>query len=195
VSLDTPRVLLRPPSPADYEYLRMAEVLVLGPRWRHRGQTLSPEQFAREVWNGVLAQFLVTAKPDQDPVGWVQAFNADLANGHVEVALARLSPRPLSRAFVEGIVLFFSYLFDNWPLRKLYFHIAEFNLHHFENMIGRYLHLQGQLTEHLWAGGRTWDLFVFSLDRPTWADSALARRLAPIADGRADPIPATLPLR
>jgi len=141
---------------------------------------MSPDQFARELWVGVLAQFLVADKPAQNPVGWLSAFNADLMNGHVEVAIARLSRRPLSRAFVEGIVVFFSYLFDNWSFRKLYFHIAEFNLDPFANTMRRYLQVEGRLRDHLVAGGRTWDLVILSLERDTWARSALARRIAPL---------------
>jgi hypothetical protein len=50
-------VLLRPVSPEDYRFLRSADLGgELGVRWRYRGQTASPEQWAQNLWQSVLGK-------------------------------------------------------------------------------------------------------------------------------------------
>src|SRR5882724_4934050 len=59
-SLQGRTVYLRALTPNDYPHLHFAETSTeLAPRWRFRGSTPSPEQWAQASVQSVLAQFLV----------------------------------------------------------------------------------------------------------------------------------------
>src|SRR4051795_5512553 len=98
-------VHLRPVEPGDYLPLRRFELdLTLGPRWRHRGATPSPEAFAQALWSGVLTQYLVVANADDHVVGLVGAYQADLRAGTCFIGFARFDPRDRSPGLVEGVM-------------------------------------------------------------------------------------------
>ena len=80
-------VHLRPVEPTDYAALRRFELdLTLGPRWRHRGATPSPEAFVQALWSGVLALYLVESSHRREPVGLVSAYGHDLQSGFAWLA-------------------------------------------------------------------------------------------------------------
>lgn len=165
--LGTSTVALRPPVVDDYEFLRVAEIMWLGPRWRHRGVVASPEDYGRYLWAGVLSQYLVVRRRDYERLGIVSLFNADTQNGHAEVSVARFSKTP-SRDFLEAVAGFLDHVFDNWPFRKLYFHVAEFNLSQLSSGIGHYFQIEGRLLDYIWAGDRYYDLVIMAMDRAAW---------------------------
>lgn len=165
------RLMLYPVGAQHYDMLRVAEILTIGPNWRHRGAVVSPEAFPSRIWSGILDQFIIVRRDDDDTVGWLQCYNADMANGHAYVAAARLKRGNLSTDFAQGFVMFVDYLFDNWPLHKLYMEVGEFNLHFVEGGIGELFEIEGRLIDHLWAGERRWDMLILSTGRVTWQGS------------------------
>jgi RimJ/RimL family protein N-acetyltransferase len=162
-------ITLRPVRPADYDFIRSAELSDdLGLRWRHRGATPSPEAFAHALWAGVLAQFLVVANADHRVVGLVSAYDPDLRAGTCFVGFARFDPHDRSPGLVEAVLLLTDHLFAHWPFRKLYGETIEFNLADLGGVLGPLLVEEGRLREHVFAGGRHWDLCYLALYRDTW---------------------------
>lgn len=178
-------VSLYPVGPADYDMLRRAEISDdLGVSWRLSGSTPSPEAYVQSLWAGVLAQFLVVTNRDSRVLGLVAAYNADLSSGTCYVAFARFDTKDKSPAMVEGIVLFVDHLFSNWTFRKLYGESAGYNLGQLQTPIQRLLVEEGRLRDHVYAGGRYWDLHILALYRSTWDEwrSRLLPTSAPIED-------------
>ena len=162
-------VALRPIAPSDYEFLRTAELSEdLGPRWRLRGATPSPEVYAQTLWAGVTAQFAVVDRRSPTPLGVVALYNADHKHGTGWFAVADLSPGAGSTRVVQGAAIFLSYVFSTWNLRKLYVEASSFNLEQFKRVAGRLLVEEGRLHDHFFYAGQFWDLHHLAIYRDTW---------------------------
>lgn len=178
-------VRLRPPGHHDYELLRAAELSdALGPRWRHRGATPSPESFAQSLWAGVLAQHLVVDRRDGRPLGLVCAYGADLQSGTALVAFTRLDPADPGPRFGEGVFLFVDHLFTTWPFRKLCGESLAGNLDPFGSAVGSLLVEEGRWRSHVLVAGQHVDVVLLALWRDTWEHER--QRLLPRGGGEAD---------
>jgi RimJ/RimL family protein N-acetyltransferase len=162
-------VSLRPILHADYEPMMLAELSdALGPRWRHRGRTPSPDEFVRSMWTGVLAQFLVIDHASGMPVGVTSIYNADFNDGFAYFALAKFDPARPSRRLLEGAALFLDYAFANWPFRKLYAESIEENFEQFHSAVRWLFREEGRLRGHVFLEGHYTDTLVLALYRETW---------------------------
>lgn len=141
-------------------------------RFRLRGATPSPEAFGRLLWERVLCQFGVVQ--DGRVVGIVSAFEADMRNRHVHVAVVTRDDAPKG-AGMEGLVLLFDHLFAQFDLRKVYAEVLEPNSAAFLSGLGRLAAVEGRLVEHEFLGGRYHDLLVIAVTRARW--EAHAERL------------------
>lgn len=180
-SYATSAATLRPIIDSD---LNLAYLASLEPknshRWRYRGQTPSPEDFKRSVFApGILAQFaVVPATGAVTPaVGMVSAYDADLTNGYASVAFQRfhthsetvkLNAQPVRGLMIEGLLIFFQYLFDHFTFRKLYLEIPEYNISLFGESARDILIEEGRLKGHYYYGDRYWDLCIHALYRDRW---------------------------
>ncbi len=169
-------VLLRPIEPADFGPLYSIE---LSPeniyRWRFRASTPSPEQYARSLFEGVLASFVVESTDSGSIVGVVTCYNADLKNG--VAYLAALSAEVWRRrpAAIEGIELLIDYCFQNWQFRKLYLESPEYCQVEFASAPERLLREEARLVDHEFFDGRYWDRLILALHRTDW-ENDLRRR-------------------
>ena len=111
-------VSLRPIGFDDYEALRMAEFTSLGPGWRFSGTTPSPQTFMERIWQGVTVQLLCVRESDGEYLGWFQSYNTEPDQGITWLAAANFGGS--SSGFGLGMFLFLDYLFDTFPLRKVY---------------------------------------------------------------------------
>lgn len=162
-------VHLRPVEPADYAALRRFELdLTLGPRWRHRGSTPSPEAFVQSLWNGALAVYLVQGGHRPDPLGLVTAYGQDLQSGFAWVAAARFDPDDHPAPFLLGLQAFTDHLFATWPLRKLYAEVLAPNLAPFASAAGSLFEEEGVLRDHAYVEGRYVDQHLLALTRERW---------------------------
>lgn len=162
-------VALRPLGPGDYEFLRNAEVSEeLGPRWRFRGATPSPEMYAQSLWQGVTAQFVIVEAGSPRPIGLVSLYNVEHAQETAYFAVADLRTGGGATRVVQGAVLFLSYVFQVWNLRKVYVETYEYNLRQFASLKDRLLIEEGRLRDHFFLGGRYWDLVTLALYRDDW---------------------------
>lgn len=172
-------VYLRAITPADYSHLHQAETSeTIGPAWRFRGATPSPEQWAQTTWAGTVARFLVISRLTNAPVGVVAAHQASFQDGHAHISGARFedSRSPL---MVLGMVLFVDYVFTCWNFRKLYMEVPEYNFPQIASGLDRVFQLEGRLKDHTFLAGRHWDHLYLALYRESWAAATdRVRRLA-----------------
>ena len=174
-SLQGRTVFLRALTPNDYPHLHFAETSTeLAPRWRFRGSTPSPDQWAQATVQNVLAQFLVVERKGDRPLGTVTVFDQNFQDGHAHLAAGRVKPNEHSPAMMFGLALFLRYVFTCWNFRKLYMEVAEYNYEQFSSGAGRFFEVEGRLREHFYYGGRYWDKLILTLSRETFRDRAAA---------------------
>jgi RimJ/RimL family protein N-acetyltransferase len=171
------RVHLRPIVEADYGFLFALETdEEMGYRWRHRGETPSPEVFVRDLWMNALVQFVVCGNHDDEPIGHVFAYNANLRNGTAFCAMA-LAPGIKRKGWaLEAGALFIDYVFKLWDLRKLYGETLSFNYEQFAGGAGRVFKEEGRLGDHEYFDGQYWDLIMLALYRDEWFEHRRRRR-------------------
>jgi RimJ/RimL family protein N-acetyltransferase len=167
VRLEGNWVVLRPVVPADYEYLfELSMEQSARGRWRYYGHTPSPEQFNRSLWQDVVAQFCVWSKATGQRVGVCSAYRGDMRNGHIWLAAAFADDH--DGVALEGAVLFVQYLFDAYPLRKIYCEMPEVVEEDVGSAFRRVAQEEGRLTEHHYWMGRYWDWVYLAITRERW---------------------------
>jgi hypothetical protein len=163
-SLDGRHVYLRAVTPEDYRFLRLVETSSeLAPRWRFRGSTPSPEEWAQMTWAPVLAQFMVVARRRNEAIGIVAAYHANFQDGFAYVAAARFDPRSRSPLMVLGVAVFLQYVFSCWDLRKLYLEVPEYNYPQLASGHQRIFEIEGRLCQHSFLGGELWDQLILAI--------------------------------
>ena len=159
-------VFLKPVTPSDYPFLRMLETAgELAPRWRHRGATPSPEQWAQTLWSGVLVQFIVVGIESNKPIGRVVIYQPNFQDRYAYFAAMRFQPSDRSPLMILGISLFLRYVFAYWEFEKLYMEVPEYNFSQFASGLGRFFEIEGRLRGHLKIGDRSWDQLIVALYR------------------------------
>jgi RimJ/RimL family protein N-acetyltransferase len=139
----------------------------VGFRWRYRGSVPAYQQFEQhDMWNGILAQFLVESIQANQPAGHVMCYNPDLNLGHAYIGAAMIGKYLGSGIAAEPVRLFIDYLFDVWTLRKLYLEMPEFNFEQFASASDRGLHVEARLKGHDYYRGRRWDRLILAVYRP-----------------------------
>jgi hypothetical protein len=179
---------LRPVTPRDYELIQALELSTeLAFRWRFRGSTPSPEQWAQTLWRGVIAQYLVVSPGQQQPIGLVLAYNANFQDQYAYVAVARFESQTRSPVMILGFGIFIHYVFTCWPFRKLYLESSQYNYDQFASGMGRYFEVEARLRDHSFFGGQYWDQLTLAIYREPWM--RLGKRLlaveSPAGAGRA----------
>jgi RimJ/RimL family protein N-acetyltransferase len=169
--LEGRHVELRPITPEDYHWLQRAELSSeLAMRWRFRGATPGPEQWAQAIWTGALAQFLVIERRTGEPAGLVAIYRANFQHGHAALGAARFASAK-SPVMILGIALFLRYVFACWNFRKLYLELPEYNYSQFASGLGRIFEIEGRLREHNYFDGRLWDELLLAIYRDSWAEN------------------------
>lgn len=168
--LEGRHVLLRPITLDDYAWVQDAELSSeLSMRWRFRGSTPSPEQWAQAIWAGTLAQFLIVERQSEQPAGIVALYQANFQQGHASLAAAKFT-QTKSPAMILGIALFLRYVFACWNLRKLYMELPEYNYPQFSSGLGRIFEVEGRLREHTYFDGQLWDEVILAIYRDRWQE-------------------------
>lgn len=167
-------VLLRPVEPADATSMRLVELSIeLGPRWRFRGATPSPEEWTQSM-SGTLAQFVVVEKASGNVIGIVQIHGASFQDGYAELSAAKIGGLDRSPLLMFGVVMFVRYVFSCWNFRKLYMQVPEFNFSQIESGVDKFFFIEGRLRDHLFAYGRSWDQFQLAIYRDRWLEHGQA---------------------
>jgi RimJ/RimL family protein N-acetyltransferase len=163
---------LRPVLPNDVEYLyRLSVHPDVTWRWRYRGQSISFDQFAQQLWAGTLVHFVVERIEGNQPIGYVQAFDASERHGWCHFAVMLDPALERSGWAIECLALFFNYVFTAWNFRKLYAVALENNFDDLKSGAGRWFVTEGRLEEHEYYDGRYWDLVMLAVRREDWEKS------------------------
>jgi hypothetical protein len=106
--------------------------------------------------------------------------------GFVYFAVTRFDLADRTLAFFEGVFLFVDYLFDTWPLRKVYADSLEFNFDQFAGGTATFFEVEGRLKDHVYLKGRYWDQIILAVWRERWK-AERARYLKLLRIDEADP--------
>lgn len=164
------RVWLRPLEPTDVAELRRRELDAdIAFRWRHHGSHDPPDVYSSRLWGDSLFQFIVSLGDQGQMDGLITAYQPDPANGTVYLGAVRFSQGG-AISFIGALALSVDYVFFGWPIRKIYFESPGFSLKTFQSAVGRVFVEEGRLTEHVYLGGRYWDLHILALWRERWGE-------------------------
>ena len=172
-SLTGRTVFLRPVNPDDYRFLHAVETSdQLGPRWRFRGATPSPEQWAQVNWSSSLAQFMVIGRQTDAPIGVLAVHQPDFQDAYAKISAARFEPAKPSPAMMLGLAIFVDYVFECWSFRKLYMEVPEYNFQQLASGVGRFFETEGRLRDHYYFAGQYWDQVILAIYRERWREQA-----------------------
>ena len=167
--LTSRRVHLRSITPNDYDYLyALTTNEHVNSRWRFRGTSPNPDQFAQLLWQNALAQFIVEYRESGQPIGYLSAFDANERNGWCHISV--LIDPGLSHTgwALESFALFFNYLFETFNMRKLYGEVLQPAFDDLASGAGTWFRVEGRLVDHEYYGGQFCDLILLALHRDDW---------------------------
>jgi len=177
--LRTRRLQLRPLRPEDTMPLyRMALDPEVTFQWRLRGTTPSIEEFARQLHQTVLCQFVVTPSDSPDLLGLVVAYNPDFRHRFVHVA-AVMRPAVIERGLgIEALFGLARYVFFGWDFRMMLLETNGFAYRTFASgeRAGLF-EVAGRIAGQYYLGGRWWDGLTL-VHRREHFDAAMASPLA-----------------
>lgn len=175
------RAALEPlrPSAYDFVYAIVCDANV-GARSRYRGLVPSYDQMVSQLWDGVLAQYLVVDRTSQKMAGVVNLYRYNPRASNC-FAAALTHPSFLgSGVVIEGLLLLLDHAFDLWSLKKVFFEVMGFNLDQMAT-ITRFTEEEARLRDFDFAYGQLWDSVTLSVDAERW-QTVRAQLL-----GRSDP--------
>jgi len=147
--------------------------------WRFHGAYVPQREFVDVLHADVLAQFVVIDRLSARPSGYVVAYGANLRNGLCSIGVL-VDQRVLGAGFGgEAGVLLIDYLFNAYPIRKIYAEIPEFTVASVEPRMQGLFEREGVLRKHFIADGVYWDQHIFATYREMWVgrkESWLAER-------------------
>lgn len=176
--LSSRRVRLRAVAPNDLPVLYvMVTHDEIAYRWRFNGVIPTYESFVKSLNVGVLIQFVVTSTGNNEVLGLVVAYNADLRNRHA-YGVVLVTPRLIGSGIgMEAMALFLNYLFTTWDFRKIYFESLSFNFIQFRSGLGKHFHQEGLLRGHYYFADRYWDNHILALYRDEFLQHPTVRYL------------------
>jgi acyl carrier protein len=157
-------VRMRPPFPGDSTLLaRLA--FGHGLAFGGRDQTIPPDQLLAELGRDALVHLVLEPVGGGPALGHVTAYQPDLRNGRVKLAVAVVPEQVGRGAGVEGIVLLARYVFTTWSFRKIYLELPDFVFDRVGHRLRRYAAVEGQLRDYVFLNGRYRDLYIVALAR------------------------------
>jgi len=149
----------------------MANTEEISYRWRFRGVVLPFDAFVQQLNGNVFAQFVVRSRVENERIGHVIAYAADLRNEHVFVGNISVPDRIKTHMGAEAQIVFINYLFALWNFRKIYVEVPEFTYAGIRKWVGDDLFVvEGRLREHTFYKGKFWDQYMLAAYRSNWAD-------------------------
>lgn len=163
------RVFLRPLTPYDthhiYEWALHPEALN---RWRLAGHMPTREQFAEFLTRPDEVSVAIDDDRTGKTAGLGQCYNIDLQHGRASLAVLADRSYHGTLALGEAHRLLVRYAFDVLPINKLCAEVPAFNWPSLLTKDGsmRGWEKEGVLKNHVFRGGRWWDVALFAKFRP-----------------------------
>ncbi|CAO5244475.1 GNAT family N-acetyltransferase [Frankia sp. AgKG'84/4] len=181
--LSTEAFELALPGSPDLPFLyALATSTETGYRWRYHGRIPPMDKFEADLWQNVLAQFVVRRRADGEPVGQVVCYSPDINNGHASLG-AVFTPRVSgSGQALQVVRRFLDYLFANWRFHKIYLEMPEHNYDTIRSGDGKVFEVEGRLKRHLYHGGRYWDQLILAVTRERFQELQASDTDRPSAD-------------
>ena len=176
--ITTNRIVLRPVLPSDYQRLYAIESdPATALTWRYRGAMPPIEEYEAALWKQTQQIMVVEGRDTGTVVGYLQLHDLDLRAGHGWVSLYSGPEHRGSGLVMEGGLAFTEWAFNEWPIRWLYAHSFEHNVHSFESGIRRGSAVRlGVLRERMLVDGEFTDVHVIGIERERWFASTVRRR-------------------
>lgn len=140
--------------------------------FRYRGQVPPPELFPEQLHRDVLTQMVICGNSGQ-PVGLVQCYQADLRNRNARLALALSEDASGAGWPYEAVMLFINFVFQNWPLRRLYIEGPEPNLTPLRSTLDRLFVEEGRLRQAEYFLGRWVDRLIWTMTVESFSKKAM----------------------
>ena len=107
------------------------------------GATPSPDQVSSQLWESVLAQFIVEGCESGIPKGLIAISSPNFRDGFAYLsALGSPAAQGLG-LMTEAVLLACNYAFTTWPLRKLYMEASEVSLRGFRSGLASFFVEEG----------------------------------------------------
>ncbi|MEZ5383165.1 MAG: GNAT family N-acetyltransferase [Microthrixaceae bacterium] len=141
-----------------------------GFRWRYRGSFPDIAAFAQEYNAGTLVQFIVQDRSSGRQAGIVNIYGENLRDGWAYLGAVAAPEFQHTGVVVDGAATLLSYAFNVWALRKVYLDTIEYNMAEFEVGLRRISVEESRLKDHIFFGGRYWDMVTSAVYRERWYD-------------------------
>lgn len=167
-------IRFHPLTPEEYPELMKLEASVeLGLRWRNWGRSVSPAEFHDRLWTDALDHRVVRRLGDtsQQMCGTVSAYQPSFRDGTAFIGVMFRPSLHRTGMGIAAVARYVDLLFREWPLRKLYGEVAQFNYASFASGAGRYFEVEGRLRDHMLLGGRYWDVHLITITRSRWEEA------------------------
>lgn len=176
--IHTSRAIFRPITPDDYTSLYNIENDPLSiSTWRYKTGMPPPEEYESALWRQTDAIWIVEGRESHQIIGYLQLHDVDLRAQHGWFSIYSRADSRGSGFVMEGLMAFCEAVFSEWPLRWIYAHSLEQNVHAFESGIRRGDAVRlGVLEERMVIDGHFSDVHVIGISRESWMSSKLRER-------------------
>lgn len=176
--ITTSRIVFRPVRPADYRRLYEIESdPQTAMTWRYRGELPPIEEYEPALWRQTQQIMVVEGRATGTVIGYLQLHDVDPRAGHGWFSLYSGPEHRGTGLVMEGLMAYCEWAFGEWPLRWLYAHSFEHNVHAFDHGIRRgYAQRLGVLRERMVVEGEPTDVHVIGISRESWMANPLRRR-------------------
>ena len=127
-------------------------------QWRFRGTTPSYDDFLKQLYPGVLCQFVVSPHGSQEVLGLVVAYNADFRHRFCHAAVV-MHPRLHRRGLgIEAFMGLARYVYYGWDFRMIIMETVGIAFENFSSgEEAGYFTVEGRIRDQFYYGGRYWD--------------------------------------
>jgi RimJ/RimL family protein N-acetyltransferase len=127
-------------------------------QWRFRGTTPSYDDFLKQLYPGVLCQFVVSPHGSQEVLGLVVAYNADFRHRFCHAAVV-MHPRLHRRGLgIEAFMGLARYVYYGWDFRMIIMETVGIAFENFSTgEAAGYFTVEGRIRDQFYYGGRYWD--------------------------------------
>ena len=176
--ITTSRIIFRPVLPADYPRLYEIESdPETAMTWRYRDGMPPPDDYEPALWRQSQQIMVVEGRATGTVVGYLQLHDVDLRAGHGWFSLYAGPEHRGSGLVMEGLMAYCEWAFGEWPIRWLYAHSFEHNVHAFESGLRRGEAVRlGVLRNRMVVDDQPTDVHVIGISRESWMGSPLRRR-------------------